>query len=56
MDSHSLNLLSGTKHRVGVLRSSKASVFVHLSSKNFFCKKAQTHENLSQVFIEALKK
>ncbi len=53
MASHSHYLLSCTKHRVGVLRALK-KCFVHLSSKmTFSAKKAQTHENLSQVFLEA---
>ncbi len=48
MASASHQLLSCTKQRIGVLRSSKEVNFVHLSSKNdFFCKKSQTHENLS---------
>ncbi len=39
--------LVALKHRIGVLRSCK-EVILHLSSKmTFFCKKAQTHENLS---------
>ncbi len=48
--SHSHNLLSWTKHSIGVLEALK-KYFVHLSSKmTFFCKKAQTHENLSPAF------
>ncbi len=48
MASHSLNLLSCTKHRIGVLRSSKEVISLHLSSKmTFSAKKAQTHEMLS---------
>ncbi len=41
-------LLSCTKHRIGVLRSSKRSDFVQLSSKmTFSAKKLKHHENLS---------
>ncbi len=47
MASHSHNLLSCTKHRIGVLRSSKEVILCIKALNDFFCKKAQTHENLS---------
>ncbi len=37
--SHSHNLLSGTKHRIGVLRSSKEVILCQLSSKMTFSAK-----------------
>ncbi len=43
MASHSHNLLSGTKHRIGVLRSSKEVLFVQLSSKMTFSAKKLKH-------------
>ncbi len=46
MASHSHNLLSCTKHRIGVLRSSK-KCFCALSSKMTFSAKKLKHENLS---------
>ncbi len=40
MASHSHNLLICTKHIIGVLRSSKEVIFLHLSTKvNFSAKK-----------------
>ncbi len=39
MASHSHNLLICTKHRIGVLRSSKEVIFVHLSTKMTFSAK-----------------
>ncbi len=41
--SHSHNLLSCTKHRIGVLRSSKEVLFVQLSSKMTFSAKKLKH-------------
>ncbi len=56
MASQSLNLLSCTNTELVFLEALK-KCFVHLSSKiTFFGKKTQTHENLSQVFLEAIKK
>ncbi len=47
-----IKLIICTKHRIGVLRSYKED-FVQLSSEMTFCKKAQTHENLSSTLQKA---